>query len=146
MYKGVEIKRFILIVLVLLVVGAAASIAYYLITKGERVVESEVEGSVRVEILNGCGERGVARRARAYLRGRGYDVLTIGDAKGHFARTIVVERRSPKNANARLLAQTLRLDESVVTQSLDSLSPVWITLIIGEDYGKYLPDTVGTIQ
>ncbi|MEA3311179.1 MAG: LytR C-terminal domain-containing protein [candidate division WOR-3 bacterium] len=110
------------------------------------VARPEVGGSVRVEILNGCGEAGVARRARAYLRGKGYDVLAIGDAKGHFAQTLVVERRSPMNANARLLARVLQLDENDVTQSLDTLSPVWVTLIIGDDYGKYLPDTVETIQ
>lgn len=126
--------------------GAAASITYYLITRREKGIEPEVEGSVRVEILNGCGEAGVARRARAYLRDEGYDILSIGDAKGHFPKTLVVERRSPANANARLLARTLRLDESSVTQSLDSLSPVWVTLIIGDDYVKYLPDTVETIQ
>ncbi len=126
--------------------GAAASIAYYFITKGEMVAKPEVGGSVRVEILNGCGEAGVARRARAYLRGNGYDVLSIGDAKGHFAQTLVVERRSPMNANARLLVRTLRLDETAVTQSLDTLSPVWVTLIIGDDYVKYLPDTVEAIQ
>jgi len=131
---------------VFLVVGAAASIAYYLITKGEMVARPEVGGSVRVEILNGCGEAGVARRARAYLRGKGYDVLSIGDAKGHFAQTLVVERRSPMNANARLLARVLQLDENDVTQSLDTLSPVWVTLIIGDDYVKYLPDTVEAIQ
>ena len=130
----------------LLVVGAAASIAYYLLTKGERVARPQVGGAVRVEILNGCGEAGVARRARAYLRGKGYDILGIGDAKGHFPQTIIVERRSPTNTNARLLARTLRLDETDVTQLLDSLSPVSVTLIIGEDYGKYLPDTVETIQ
>jgi len=126
--------------------GAAASIAYYFITKGEMVARPEVGGSVRVEILNGCGEAGVARRARAYLRANGYDVLSIGDAKGHFARTLVVERRSPMNANARLLVRTLMLDETAVTQSLDTLSPVWVTLIIGDDYVKYLPDTVEAIQ
>ena len=126
--------------------GAAASIAYYLLTKEERVAKPQAVGSVRVEILNGCGEAGVARRARAYLRGKGYDVLSIGDAKGHFAQTLVVERRSHANANARLLARTLRLDETDVTQSLDTLSPVWVTLIIGDDYVKYLPDTVEAIQ
>jgi hypothetical protein len=126
--------------------GAAASIAYYLLTKEERVARPQAVGAVRVEILNGCGEAGVARRARAYLRGKGYDVLAIGDAKGHFAKTLVVERRSPMNANARLLVRVLQLDENAVTQSLDTLSPVWVTLIIGDDYVKYLPDTVETIQ
>jgi len=133
--------------LVVLVLGVAASIVYHIITTREE--EPPVEGTntaIRVEILNGCGASGVAGRARAYLRQRGYDVLSIGDARGHFARTIVVERRSPTNVNARALARTLRLDESSVTQSLDSLSPVWVTLIVGEDYPAYLPDTVETIQ
>jgi hypothetical protein len=126
--------------------GAAASITYYFIITAKKDTKPKVEGPVRVEILNGCGEAGVARRARAYLRDEGYDILSIGDAKGHFIKTLVVERRSSTNENARLLARTLRLDENAVTQSLDSLSPVWVTLIIGDDYVKYLPDTVETMQ
>jgi hypothetical protein len=131
---------------VILVAGALASITYYLVTRGKGEVKPTVEGSVRVEILNGCGQAGVARRAKAYLRDEGYDILSIGDARGLFAETIIVERLSPANVNARSLARTLRLNEKSVTQSLDSLSPVWVTLIIGQDYKHYLPDTVETIQ
>ncbi len=131
----------------ILVAGALASITYYLVTRGNRGEERPIpQGSVRVEILNGCGQAGVARRAKAYLRDEGYDILSIGDARGLFAETIIVERLSPANVNARSLARTLRLNEKSVTQSLDSLSPVWVTLIIGQDYKHYLPDTVETIQ
>jgi hypothetical protein len=106
----------------------------------------EPDTPIRIEILNGCGQAGIARRTKAYLQEKGYDVLSIGDASEHFVRTIIVERRSSNNTNARSLARTLRLDESSVTRHLDSLSPVWVTLIIGDDYVDYLPDTVEIIQ
>lgn len=99
-----------------------------------------------MEILNGCGVPGVARRAMVYLRERGYDVLSVGDSKEKFSRTIVIERRSPDNLNARVVARSLGLGKNSITQSLDSLSPVYVTLIIGKDYKAYLPDTVETIQ
>lgn len=122
------------------------SITYYLVTRNKQALYEEPDAPIRVEILNGCGQTGIARRAKAHLQEKGYDVLSIGDAREHFIRTIVVERRSPNNANARMLARTLRLDESAVTRHLDSLSPVWVTLIIGDDYPSFLPDTVETIQ
>jgi hypothetical protein len=132
--------------LVIVVLGAAISIGYYFLTK-DKVKEDDNPGvAVRVEILNGCGVSGIARRAMVYLRERGYDVLSVGDSKEKFARTIVIERRSRDNVNAKALARTLGLDRSSVTQSLDSLSPVYVTLIVGSDYPRYLPDTVEKIQ
>ncbi len=88
----------------------------------------------------------MARRTQAYLRNLGYDVLSIGDAREHFTNTIVIERRDPANTNARQLARTLKLDDQFVTRYLDTLSHVWVTLIIGDDYPAYLPDSVETIQ
>lgn len=126
--------------------GAAFSIGYYFITKDKEKNIDESGVPIRVEILNGCGVSGVARRTMAYLRERGYDVLSVGDSREKFAKTIIIERRSSDNINARTLARTLGLDRSSVTQSLDSLTPVWVTLIVGDDYRKYLPDTTETIQ
>lgn len=126
--------------------GAAVSVAYYLLTRDNANAGDRAEEVIRVEIYNGSGQAGVARRAKAYLREKGYDVLSIGNAREHFDQTVVVERRSSSNANARMLARTLRLNEKVVTQFLDSSSPVAVTLIIGDDYVNYLPDSVEMIQ
>lgn len=146
MHKGDKIKKIFLLILVIVVLGAAVSIGYYFITRDKVKPEDNPQISIRVEILNGCGVSGVARRAMVYLREQGYDVLSVGDSKEKFPKTIIIERRSQDNMNARTLARTLGLERSSVTQSLDSLSPVFVTLIIGNDYKKYLPDTVETIQ
>lgn len=130
----------------MILLGAAGSIIYYLVTRGEEEQAYQPDTPVRIEILNGCGKAGLAARAKAYLRRQGYDVLSVGNASDHFTQTVIVERRSPTNANARSVARTLGLQQSTVTQVLDSLSPVWVTLILGEDYQAYLPDTVETIQ
>ncbi|MBN2380238.1 LytR C-terminal domain-containing protein [candidate division WOR-3 bacterium] len=99
-----------------------------------------------MEVYNGSGVQGVARRTQIYLRTMGYDVLKIGTASDHFDNTIVVERLSPNNANAQMLARTLKLKNRFVTRSIDSTLAVSVTLFIGEDYENFLPDSVETIQ
>ncbi len=105
-----------------------------------------MDSPIRIEILNGCGVAGVAGRVRVYLRERGYDVLSTGNAKGHFEKTLIIERKSSRNSNARRLARTLKCDEQFVTRFLDSLSSVSVTLIVGDDYTNYLPDSLEAIQ
>lgn len=119
---------------------------FYLVNRRKNEGPPPPDVPVRVEVLNGCGAPGIARKAQAWLRDQGYDVVSIGDAYGHFPTTIIIERRDRDKQNAYALARTLRLGRRSVTLSLDTLSPVWVTLILGEDYKKYVPDSAGAIQ
>lgn len=47
---------------------------------------------IKVEVLNGSGERGVARRAMHYLRQRGFDVVAVGNAAARTDSSVVIVR------------------------------------------------------
>ncbi len=46
---------------------------------------------VRVEVLNGTKTRGLARRAMLYLRDRGFDVVSLGNAPHPVDTTLVLD-------------------------------------------------------
>ncbi|HEY0997982.1 MAG TPA: LytR C-terminal domain-containing protein [Gemmatimonadaceae bacterium] len=46
---------------------------------------------VRVEVLNGTKTRGLARRAMLYLRDRGFDVVSLGNAPRPYDTTMVLD-------------------------------------------------------
>jgi hypothetical protein len=46
---------------------------------------------VRVEVLNGTKTRGLARRAMLYLRDRGFDVVSLGNAARTYDTTTVLD-------------------------------------------------------
>ncbi len=142
MYQGGKIKKILLVILVIVLLGAAVSVVYYFITKDKTPYTKEPGVPIRVEVLNGCGTPGLARRAQIWLRSHGYDVVSIGDAAGVFPSSIIIERRSPDESNAYALARTLRMPRRSVTLAMDTLSPVWVTLILGQDYNKYIPDSL----
>ena len=55
-----------------------------------RIVPSDVR--IKVEVLNASGERGLARRAMSYLRDRGFDVVSVGNATEKRDSSVVFDR------------------------------------------------------
>lgn len=47
---------------------------------------------VKVEVVNASGERGLARRTMHYLRDRGLDVVSVGNAKDRLDSSVVYVR------------------------------------------------------
>jgi hypothetical protein len=47
---------------------------------------------VKVEVVNASGERGIARRTMHYLRERGLDVVSVGNAKERHDSSVVYVR------------------------------------------------------
>lgn len=64
-----------------------------------RPVQAQV---VRVEVVNGSGESGVASRAASYLRDGGFQVVEIRNAErsDYFATFVVARREDPTGAEA----------------------------------------------
>ncbi|KPL10288.1 hypothetical protein AMJ71_03590 [candidate division TA06 bacterium SM1_40] len=95
--------------------------------------------SMRVEVLNGSGQDGMARRVAGILRGRGFDVVAIGNAeRPDFEKTVVVERLSPDLLHARRLARTIGCPR--VVQDIDSLRYIDVTLIVGRDFREFFDE------
>jgi hypothetical protein len=67
-----------------------------------RVLRSAESAVVRVEIVNGSGESGVASRAASYLRDGGFQVVEIRNAErsDYFATFVVARREDVTGAQA----------------------------------------------
>ena len=90
---------------------------------------------VRVEVLNGTPQDGVAQKVTDRLRTAGFDVVNIANAENDsFPETVVVDRADNRAANARLVAEVL--DCKTVIPQLEPTSLLEVTVIIGQDYLK----------
>ncbi len=87
----------------------------------------------RVEVLNGCGRKGVAAQVAERLRRGGVDVVYVGNA-GSFdhLRTLVVDRMGCDEC-AQAVADELGV--RTVTVEIDSLRLVEVTVVVGHDLG-----------
>lgn len=85
---------------------------------------------IKVEVLNGTRNRGVARRATLYLRDRGFDVVGMGNSGRAQDFTAVLDR-SGHPEWARLIAAALR---ARVIERPDSSRYLDATVLIGADW------------
>jgi len=93
------------------------------------------ENPVRVQVLNGCGTRGLGGLVTDCLRSKGFDVRETGNAGRYdYARTQVINRTSDQTAG-RAVADSLGV--ASVSHSPDrSLVDIEVTVIIGKDHEK----------
>ncbi|MGI8509148.1 MAG: LytR C-terminal domain-containing protein [Gemmatimonadaceae bacterium] len=85
---------------------------------------------IKVEVLNGTRNRGVARRATLYLRDRGFDVVSMGNSGRAQDFTAVLDR-SGHPEWARLIAAALG---ARVIERPDTSRYLDATVLIGADW------------
>jgi len=93
------------------------------------------ERSIRLQVLNGCGVKGLAKIVSPALRAKGFDVRETRNAGSfRYANTLVMDRVGrPELAQA--VADSLGLDRSrVSTEIARNLVDIDVTLIVGADY------------
>jgi len=83
---------------------------------------------IRVEVLNGTGERGLARRATAVLRDAGFDVVATGNWTTTVDSSLVLVRTGHDEWGALAVKA---LDEARVETRADTLRYVDLTIVIG---------------
>jgi hypothetical protein len=89
---------------------------------------------IKVQILNGCGKTGIAKKAREYLTKNNYEVRDVGNADRQDYRFSEVLNRSGSATAARDLAKLLGIDDSRIKKKPASPGlDVDLTLIIGAD-------------
>lgn len=105
----------------------------------EPVHEPIVPAKVKVQVLNGCGKTGIARRAQQWMERNDYEVRDVGNADRQDYRSSEVINRSGNATAARDLARMLGIDESKIKRKAAPPGlDVDLTLIIGAD-NKRLP-------
>lgn len=92
---------------------------------------------VRVEVLNGCGKAGLAKKVTDFLRIKGFDVVNVGNAESfEFPETIVVDRVGDMTS-AWKVARAIGVKNVIQQKDVDLFLEV--TLILGKDYGDLEP-------
>ncbi len=136
--RGAKVGATLLVLVAVAVVFFAASSIFRIARRATGESDESVPTGIRVEVLNGSGYDGAARKVAVALREKGFDVVNIDNAESHdFAKTVVVDRVSSDMRYARLLARRIGCGE-IVAQPDPSLY-LEITVIVGNDCEKLFP-------
>lgn len=103
---------------------------------------SALDERVRVEVLNGAGEAGWARRATGWLRDRGFDVVDYGNADSFDHETSVVMDRVGRPDFARAVADALGITR--VRSEPDATLYLDVSVVLGEDWELPAPAPAST--
>ena len=96
-------------------------------------MENYLENRVQIQVLNGCGDKGVADLYATYLRDNNYDVIDYKNAD-HFnynASQIIVHNN---NLLIEDIADLLFIQSSNIDYIFDENIFYDLTLIVGKDY------------
>ena len=106
----------------------------------ENVYEKNPIQNIKIEVLNGCGEKGMAALASKFLRMNKLDVVRADNAEHHeYINTIIIQR----NENIKSLDMVtksfgiLNTDKERVKIIPDETLGVDVTVIIGKDYRSF---------
>ncbi len=90
--------------------------------------------TIRLQIQNGVGEAGLAKRYGDKLQRLGYDIREKVNARSRLEKTLILERRGNERA-AQRLAEDLGLGADAIRHEPDArLVDVDISLVLGRDY------------
>ncbi len=98
--------------------------------------------NIKVEVLNGCGEKGIAAKIADFLRTEHIDVVRSENADNfEYGHTTLIQR-SDDLYNLKTVAKALNFDindENRVIIQPSSTSDVDLTLILWKDYRSVKP-------
>jgi len=91
---------------------------------------------LQIDVLNGCGARGVGARFTDFLRTKGFDVVESKNYKSfQVTNTLVVDRVGDLTA-ARRVASAIGVKEKNIVQQINPDYFVDVSVIIGKDYNE----------
>jgi hypothetical protein len=94
---------------------------------------------IQVDVLNGCGDGGMASRCTAYLRARGFDVVEMRNYKTFDLEKSFVIDRAGDRENAERVAYALGVEKYSVIQQINEDYYVDVSVVIGKDYRSLRP-------
>jgi len=98
--------------------------------------EIETGHRIKIEVLNGCGIRGLAAMYTDFLRSVGMDVMSSENADNfRYSNTQVISRFTDIE-RAKVVSKFLGLDESQIIDAPDTGMYLDATVIIGSDYDQ----------
>ena len=103
--------------------------------QGTAMAGSSHSDWVRIEVLNGTDQPGVASQTRDILQSKGWQVVAIGDAdRSDYEHTLIVNYGVPDNL-VEQVSGDLSLDPDLTRLAgLDSTAPIDMRIVIGDDF------------
>mgnify|MGYP001158031941 CR=1 FL=1 len=106
-------------------------------------IDSSIEKSnrqevIQVNILNACGVKGLASKAKEFLRARGFDVVEIGNSDLLTNNSQVIDRLGD-GKSAKQVAYALGIRDTMITSIIDSNMFLRATIVIGNDFQELKP-------
>jgi len=96
--------------------------------------------SISVIVENGTAQQGLAHTASAQLEAQGFHVVSVGDAPKQTYTSTVVEYGGAKVQSSQTVSQSI--PGSV--RKADPTAGATITIIVGSDFTKVIPVTIGS--
>lgn len=122
--------------ILVLVVGYYAYGYFSSVNTPPPVEKPKPQRIIQVDVLNGCGVKGITTTFTKHLRSRGVDVVETRNYKSfQVPRTLVVDRVG-NLASAKYIAAVLGIDSTNVIQQLNPDYFVDVSVIIGLDYSS----------
>jgi hypothetical protein len=87
---------------------------------------------IRVEVLNGCGDPGVAEKVTDWLRDKGFDIVYYGNADSFDYKETLLFDRSGRPEFARDVGTVLGCER--IERKFDGLLLLDVTVIVGKDW------------
>jgi len=143
--RPVRVLEIGIVVLFVVVVGFAASFTVQ-VTGGETATNEAAEYYINLQVLNGCGERGLANRLANRIEMAVEKPLAVRvvdtDNFDNYGveKTFIISRKSDLTA-ANIFAEQLGLGEAVTYREIeDNYMDIGATLVLGEDYETVFPE------
>lgn len=94
-----------------------------------------IPSKIKVQVLNGSGKGGVAKRIRDKLVRNGYNVIEFGNANSQdYLKTLILDRAGNMN-KALKVAGLLKCNN--IFPKINKFILIDVTIIVGKDYKKY---------
>jgi hypothetical protein len=139
-------KKFPYLSIILILVTGA-----YIVSFGYKIANPVQYRKIKIEVLNGCGVQDLARVTTDYLREKGFDVINYANAAEEQKRTVVIDRLSPEEKWAKIVASAL--DIELTSAIVDSSLCIHVLVLLGKDYKEVMPKKIllerrllGTLQ
>lgn len=103
----------------------------------EKVPVVQNTAQLQVEVLNGCGVQGIAKKFADYLTTGGFEVANVDNFENfNMPTTLILDRKEKSKKNGARVAELLGLPQSAVLYQSSPDRSVDVSVIIGNDYSR----------
>jgi hypothetical protein len=95
--------------------------------------EKKTGHRIQIEILNGCGQRYIAKMYQDFLRYEGYDVMDAKNAGSKYEHTTVYLHRGDPEM-ALHLSSVVGVNDSLIIKRIDESLMFDVSIVIGNDF------------